>query len=94
MTASDVLPPDPPERGRTAWETEHLDDPADDAERHDVAPSRAADITLPGFDIPPADWRKMAEDYRRERDYLRDRLAAAEDEIGDLRDRYYGHRAE
>lgn len=87
MSYEDLLPPELPERPRTAWETEHLDDPADDAERY-------VEAKLPGTEVPVADWRKLAEQYRGERDYWRDRAHDLADDLEDLQRRYLGIRRE
>ena len=49
---SDDLDPRPT-RTRTAWETEHEDDPPDDVERFDEVP-------LPGVEVDPVDWIEVA----------------------------------
>jgi len=86
MTADEYLPPDPPEHGRTAWEVEHLDDPPDDAGRY-------VEVTIPPADLTTAaEWRTLAEGYRRERDHWRDeadqlhaQMERLEDALSDLR---------
>lgn len=87
MSGDGLLPPELPERTRTGWETEHLDDPADDAERF-------VEAKLPGTDVEATDWRTLAEEYRRERDYWRDRADGLADDLDDLQRRYLGIRRE
>lgn len=87
MSGDELLPPELPERSRTAWETEHLDDPADDAERF-------VEAKLPGLDLAATDWKTLAEEYRRERDYWRDRAEDLSEDLEDLQTRYLGRRRE
>ncbi len=50
----------------SGWDREHLYDPRDTAESY----VELEEPKLPGFDLPPADWKTLAEEYRREAQLL------------------------